>query len=303
MEREMSPYRYVQTPATPPPEIDYRAELLASIDDLPPLPVVLNRVLQLLNDSNASSAQIAAMIEKDAVLSGSVLRCVNSAYYGLQSTVTSIRHAVSMLGFSTVRNLALAFSMRRVLTRSRMPPARLYSRYSQHSLSCAVLCHYLVGYTPVPDADAAFATGLFHDIGKLLMLTSFPDLLLKIVEQYQTSDLTYEQVEREVLQLTHSELSRIVLEKWQLPLCIQQAAEYHHHPDDCPHAPDQPITLAHVVQAADLYVNEYGLDLIPNARGNLHPADQAFEAIGLRQRMPEVLEKFKNEYESIRSLF
>src|SRR5712692_6535315 len=187
-------YRYVQTPPRPA-ELDYRAELIATIDDLPPLPIVLDRVMALLNDSKTSSGQIAAMIEKDAVLSGSVLRCVNSAYYGLAATVSSIRHAVAMLGFGTVRNLAMAFSMRRMITRSRMPPARLYSRYSQHSLSCAMLSHYLAGYVAVENADAAFAAGLFHDIGKLLILTTFPDMLSRIVEQYEAGEASYEQVE------------------------------------------------------------------------------------------------------------
>ena len=85
----MPPYRYIQSTSVRR-EVDYRAELLVAIDDLPPLPLVLNRVVQLLQDSNASSSQIAALIEKDTVLAGSVLRCVNSAYYGLQSTVTSM---------------------------------------------------------------------------------------------------------------------------------------------------------------------------------------------------------------------
>jgi HD-like signal output (HDOD) protein len=300
----MPHYRFVLPPAPPQPTvINYRAELLAMIEDLPPLPLVLNRVLQLLQDTNASSAQIAVMIEKDAVLSGSVLRCVNSAYYGLQSTVTSIRHAVSMLGFSTVRNLALAFSMRRMLTRSRMPPARLYSRYSQHSLSCAMLCHCLVTCAPVENAEAAFAAGLFHDIGKLLILTTFPDMLLKIVEQYEASEASYEQVEMDILQVTHPQLSRIVLGKWQLPQCIQQAVEFHHRPAECPRPPGQQLSLADLVQAADLYVNEYGLDLLPTKRRDVYTADRAFEDLGLRQKMPEVLEKFKNEYEGIRSLF
>jgi putative nucleotidyltransferase with HDIG domain len=298
----MPPFRYLQTPA-PAPAVDYRAELLAAIDDLPPLPLVLNRVMQLLNDNNASSAQIAAMIEKDAVLSGSVLRCVNSAYYGLQSTVTSIRHAVSMLGFSTVRNLALAFSMRRMLSRTRMPPARLYSRYSQHSLSCALLCHYLVCHVAIENAEAAFASGLFHDIGKLLILSTFPDVLPKIAEQYERGEVSYEQAEIEVIQMTHAGLSRIVLEKWQLPQCIQEAVEFHHHPADCPRPPDQVLTLAEIIQAADLYVNEYGLEIFPTKRPSPYPADRAFEDIGVRQKMPEVLEKFKNEYESIHSLF
>ena len=298
----MPPYRYIQSTSVSR-EVDYRAELLVAVDDLPPLPLVLNRVVQLLQDSNASSSQIAALIEKDTVLAGSVLRCVNSAYYGLQSTVTSIRHAVSMLGFSTVRNLSLAFSLRRMLTGARIPPPRLYNRYSQHSLSCAMLCQYLVRYLHAEDPDAAFAAGLFHDIGKLLILTTFPDLTPKITEDFESSDKTWEESERAVLQMSHPEVSRIVMEKWKLPVVIQQAVEYHHRPKECPHAAGQTITLAHVVHAADLYVNEYGLEILMTKRRAPYPADRAFEDIGLRQKMPEVLERFQSEYESIRGLF
>lgn len=299
----MRPYRSIQPEPDPPRVPSFRAELLAAIDDLPPLPLVLNRLLQPFNDGNATSGQIAAMIERDAVLSGSVLRGVNSVCYGLNSTVTSIQHAVSMLGFSTVRNLALAFSMRRMLTRARTPPPRLYARYSQHSLSCAILCHYLVTYTVIEDAEAGFAAGLFHDIGKLFILTSFPDMLPKIVEHFENGEGSYEQAEQAVLQVTHSELGRMVLEKWQLPACIQQAVEYHHHPADCPRATGCQFTLANIVHAADLYVNECGLGILPTRRGNPYPADHALEDLGLRQKLPEALEKFKNEYKSIRSLF
>lgn len=297
-------YRYISQ-SEPPARIpvDYRAELLAAVDDLPPLPIVLNRVIALLNDNNASSSQIAALIEKDTVLAGSVLRCVNSAYYGLKSDVTSIRHAVSMLGFSTVRNLSLAFSLRRMLTGSRIPPPRLYARYSQHSLSCAMLAQYLVRYTKTDDPDTAFAAGLFHDIGKLLMLTTFPDLTPRLIEEYERGDITWEQCERNVFGISHAEVSRIVMEKWKLPDSIQQAVEFHHRPAECPRAPDQPLVLAQIIHAADLYVNEYGLEILPTKRANPQAADRAFEDIGLRGKMPELLERFKIEYESIRSLF
>jgi len=265
--------------------------------------MVLNRVIALLNDSNASSSQIAAFIEKDAVLAGSVLRCVNSAYYGLKSDVTSIRHAVSMLGFATVRNLSLAFSLRRMLTGSRVPPPRLYARYSQHSLSCALLAQYLVRYTHIGDPDTAFAAGLLHDIGKLLILTTFPDLTPKLTEDYEGGDISWEECERNIFGITHSEVSRIVMDKWKLPDSIQQAVEYHHRPAECPCAPGQTLTLAHIIYAADLYVNEYGLEILPAKRPSPGLTERVFEEIGLRGKMPEILERFKIEYESIRSLF
>jgi putative nucleotidyltransferase with HDIG domain len=294
-------YRYAQRPARSGP-VDYRAELLAAVDELPPLPRVLDRVLQLLEDSNSSSAQIAAMIEKDAVLAGNVLRCVNSAYYGLQATVTSIRHAVSMLGFATIRNQALAFSLRRMIGSTRTPPPRLYSRYSEHSLACAMLAHDLAQRVEADNAEAAFACGLFHDIGKLLILSTFPELLGTIVERYEPGEGDYQAAEMEVLNLTHSQVSRMVLEKWKLPQYMQEAVEHHHDPAGSP-KPDRGPSLAAIVHAADLYVNAYGLTILASKGQQGYAAEQAFEQIGLEPNSPEVIGRFKQEYEGIRGLF
>ncbi len=287
-----------QPPVRPP---NYRGELLAAIDDLPPLPRVLDRVLQLLNDSAASTGDIAVLIEKDSVLSGNVLRCVNSAYYGLPSRVTSIRHAVALLGFATVRNQAVAFSVRRLVKNSRTPPARLYARYGQHSLACAMLSERLAELLEVADAEAAFPSGLFHDIGKLLILATFPELLRSIVELFEQGTGDYEQAELEVLGLTHSQVSRMVLEKWKLPQCILQAVEYHHRPADAPAG--STVALADIVHAADLYVNELGLQMLPTKRSGDPSAEQALHEIGLAERMPAIVEQFKKEYGGLGSLF
>ena len=86
---ELSLYRYPQTQVprekTTPQPSDYRKKLLSSVETLPPLPTVLNQLLKVMNDANSSAGQISALIEKDGVLSGNVLRCVNSAYYGLRA--------------------------------------------------------------------------------------------------------------------------------------------------------------------------------------------------------------------------
>ena len=279
-----------------------RGELLAAVDELPPLPAVLNRVNELLRDSNASASQVAAEIEKDGVLSGSVLNCVNSAHYGLPVTISSIRQAVSLLGFSTVRNLTMAFSLQRMSIHYRKPPPpQLYSRYSQHSLACALLCHLIAPHTDIEETGAAFAVGLFHDIGKLLILTTFPGVEPKIVAEYEAGQGNWEQAEMEALGITHSQVSGMVAEKWHLPASVQEAVHYHHHPGDSPAAREgSAVTLAHIVHAADLYVNEFGLTTVTTARTAMYSADSAFEDIGLRPKMPELVERFKKECEGLR---
>ena len=216
----------------------------------------------MLNSAKASSGQIAVIIEKDSVLSGAVLRSVNSAYYGLPSRVSSIRHAVTLLGFATVRNLALAFSMRQMLVKPQMPSRQLYSEYSQHALGCAIMTQFLAHYTRSEEIEAAFAAGLFHDIGRLLIIVTFPEVIPEIAAHWDQSEGSLEESEKQVLDVTHSELSGVVLAKWKLPESIQQAVVFHHDPDSSPPVSGQPVSLAHLVHAADLYARFYGLEVL-----------------------------------------
>ncbi len=303
----MPTYRYQPLASAPKSAltdgVDYRRKLLRAVNDLPPLPTVLNQLLRMLNDSNCTSSQIAAMIEKDSVLSGSVLRCVNSAYYGLASRVSSIRHSVTLLGFTTVRNLALAFSMRQMLSKPRAAATEAFTQYSQHALGAAIMTQFLAHYTRSTDLEAAFAVGLFHDIGKLLIITTLPDVLPVLVSHWAEGEGEFEESESELLGVRHSELSGIVLERWKLPQAIQDAVRYHHNPSACPCEPDQPITLAHLVHAADVYVKSYGLEVLSSPNRPPESPERAFEQIGLREHLPELLERFKVEFQSIRDVF
>ena len=284
-------------------DVDYRSKLLAAVNDLPPLATVLNRLLQMLNDAGCSSGQIAAVIEKDSVLSGSVMRCVNSAYYGLPHRISSIRQAVTLLGLSVVRNLALAFSMKRMMAKPRTPSTKLYSAYSQHALGCAVMTQFLAHYTHSEDAEAAFAAGLFHDIGKLLIISTLPARIPDVVARWESNDEPFDQAEQAVLGVTHSELSAAVLEKWQLPNSIQEAARFHHQPSSCPAAPGQLTTLAYLVYAADVYVRAYGLEIFRSPVRPPESPDNAFEKIGLAKNLPEFFDRFRAEFNSIRNAF
>ena len=236
-------YPYSQTPSPREKTVlqpsDYREKLLASVETLPPLPTVLNQLLKRMNDANSSAGQISALIEKDGVLSGNVLRCVNSAYYGLQSRVSSIRHAVTLLGFETLRNLALAFSMRRMLVKPKASSRKLSAQYSQHTLGCAMMTQFLAHYAKSEDVDAAFAAGLFHDVGKLLIINTLSEMFPPLIEHWESSGTDFEVSEQALLGVSHSQLSSVVLEKWKLSDVIQTAAAYHHDPGACPSSGDQ----------------------------------------------------------------
>jgi HD-like signal output (HDOD) protein len=212
---------------------------------------------------------------------------------------------VTLLGFATVRNLALAFSMRQMLAKPKMPSKTIFADYSQHSLGCAIMTQFLAHYTRAQDPEAAFAAGLFHDIGKLLIFTTLPEMIPHLFEHWEESGAGFEDTERELLHVTHSELSGIVLDKWKLPAPIRDACRYHHEPASCPddsHGQGS-ISLAHLVHAADLYVKSYGLEVLGSQKRPAEPPDQAFREIGLEENLPELLERFKAEFQSIRDVF
>ena len=78
------------------------------IDSLPTLPSVIARVNELVESPTASAADINNAIRRDLALSARMLRLENSSFYGFPRKISSITHAVVILGFHTVRNVVLS---------------------------------------------------------------------------------------------------------------------------------------------------------------------------------------------------
>ena len=99
----------------------------------------MNRLIASLASEDVSFAKIADLIEKDTVLAGNILKLVNSALYGLAGTVNSIRHAVSLLGITKLRNAALSMSVARMWSQVKTPPGWSTPNFNQHSVGVGIL--------------------------------------------------------------------------------------------------------------------------------------------------------------------
>jgi len=288
--------------AQPPP--DSRMRLLSAVNAMPPLPAMLSQLLGLLSDDSCTSTEIAAMIERDSVLSGSVLRYVNYAYYGVSSRVSSIRHAVTLLGFATVRNLSLAFSMRRMM-QSSQPTGKTYATYSRHALACALMTQFLAHLTRSPEVEAAFAAGLFHDIGKLLVFTTTPELVPKIIREWE-GGTSYSEAESAVLGVTHAELSVAVVNSWKLPQEIELAGRCHHNPTsatDGHAAPGNPPSLAWLVHAANSAVKHAGFEAISSPQRPPDDPLELFQRLSLDDQLPDILKQFQVQFQDVQAAF
>jgi HD-like signal output (HDOD) protein len=280
-----------------------RERSLIALGQLPPFSPILNRLIASLASEDVSFAKIADLIEKDTVLAGNILKLVNSALYGLAGTVNSIRHAVSLLGISKLRNAALSMSVARMWSQVKTPAGWSTPNFNQHSVGVGILSDLLAQRLNVEYAEGAFAAGLFHDLGLLLVAIGMHDEYKQLTLLTQKSKKWEPEYETQVLGMTHAELSADALAQWNLPDEIQTAVRYHGSPELDPTKvePGQ-VTLSHVLNAADRYVKGTGV-FVSLFESPSEDPQSALDQLGLGERLPVILNEFENEFTAIKAYF
>ena len=274
---------------------------MRSLDQLPPFSPVLNGLMASLADEDVSIPHLAGLIERDTVLSGNVLRLVNSALYGRRGTVSSVRAAVAILGLSRLRNLLLGLSVSRIWARVRTPADWRMDRFNHHSAAVAVLSDLIVQKVDVDYAEGAFVAGLLHDLGQLMIVISLPDEYAQLRRAHARGQVPLEALEQELLDITHSELSAAALVRWGLPVAIQKAVLYHHRSADDPAAQVKGrVPLSRVVETADLIAKSCGCTVHDDDELCGLPAAEALGRLGIASQAEALIAAFEREIEAMR---
>ena len=280
-----------------------RDQILGSLSGLPPFSPTLNRVMASLAHEDVSFSSLSDLIEKDTVLAGNILKVVNSALYSRRGTVSSVRHAVALLGVNKLRNTVLGMSITRMWSRVKTPGGWSTKNFNMHSVAVAVLSDLLAQRAHVRYPEGAFIAGLLHDLGRLLIALAVADEYAEIMARYAVHNRTLCDCEREVLGLDHAEISSLALAAWNLPEPIQTAVRYHHQPDGDTAPSEAGLTqLSRVVFAVDSYVNYLGNCVQPKS-AELDEVSQEpfFQLVG--NAAEPILRDFEAEYEAIRKFF
>lgn len=280
---------------------DFRSQALGSLGQLPPFSPILNRLLASLAREDVSFVKIADLIEKDTVLAGNVMRLVNSALYGRRATVNSVRHAISLLGVNKLRNATLGMSVARMWSQVYTPGGWSMARFNLHSVGTAMLADILAQAGPVEYAEGAFAAGLFHDLGRLLIAIALPDEHEQISRMQAGGGRARYECEREILGFTHAGLSGDALTVWNLPEEIRTAVRRHHDPEFSD--PAAPVSLSRIIAAADYYLNASGHAVDAGAPCDSSDAIARLEALSLEQPVAVLIEMFVAEFDTMRAMF
>src|SRR5688500_8089519 len=249
-----------------------RVELiLQQLEELPTLPAVAVKVLELTGSDDSSAKDVVAVIQNDPPLTARILQLVHRADVGVRGEVTSVARAVMLLGFEAVRSAVLAVSVFDTFTKANENAHSGFDRdeFWKHSVAVACCAALLAqncgpkseGSQPAQKVDAseAFVCGLLHDVGKIALDAVLPKSFAKVVEAADLLRGNIADVERQVIGLDHMVVGKRLAEKWQLPATIRDCVWLHGQIPSALPANVRHPRLVNLVMLADLLVREQHL--------------------------------------------
>ncbi len=213
--------------------------------DLPSLPAVAMRVIELTSADNVSMKALAETIQNDQALAAKVLRTVNSSMYALRTKCSSINQAIVMLGLSAVKTLALGFTLVSAIKDSRTEGFDLEDHW-RRSLYTGVAARIIANKARLSNPEECFLGGLLQDVGMIAMYQSLGSAYLRVIMNAEGDHRKVSKFELEQLELHHADVGAMLATRWKLPESLIMPIKYHERPTAAP------VEFTSVVRAVGL---------------------------------------------------
>jgi putative nucleotidyltransferase with HDIG domain len=250
-------------------------QLAQGVQDLPSLPAVVMELLSNIEQENIDISVLAKKVSYDQALTAKTLRLANSSSSGLQVKVATIQQAITFLGFQTTRKLITAAAVTGCFPNGRCPGFN-DKAFWRHSIATAVCSRSLARRLRF-NQDVAFTAGLLHDIGRLVLVSAYPQAYGEVLAWRSAHDGEWLDAERAVLGVDHVDAGVALAGHWNFSDTMRQAIAWHHTPE----TPGAGF-LAAIVHVANAVV--HALDLA-GEEDELAPAlsSVAWNAMGLNE--------------------
>ena len=267
-------------------------DVVRTLDDLPSLPAVVMELLNSIDQDDVDISVLAKKVSYDQALTAKTLRLANSSLYGLQVKVTTIQQAITYLGFQTTRNLITAAAVTGCFAEGHCPGFD-HKAFWRHSIATAA-CAKVLARQMRFNQDYAFTAGLLHDIGRLVLVSCFPNQYSETIHYREQHDCYLLDAERAVLGVDHVDAGLALAEHWNFSDTMRLAIGGHHDPE----APGAGF-LATIIHVADAIVHALDLaqvqdDLVPPV------STVAWTALGLDEEVYlQLFRETELQYEEI----
>lgn len=227
--------------------------IVTGLRSLPVMPDLYIRIERELEGSEPDLRRIAKLVEKDIGMSATLMRVVNSSFFGFYEKITSPAHAVALLGVEALKGLVLGVHLLSEADPSSVPGYSIKKLWN-HSLQTAYFAKVVAVLESCDDTfvEGCFIAGILHDIGKLVFVTQMPEAYLPVVEQARQGKGPILSIERRELGVSHAEVGAYLAGLWGFKKEVVEAVNGHHSPGGSKNEFD----MSFVVHAADALQHE-----------------------------------------------
>ncbi|MCH8619882.1 HDOD domain-containing protein [Undibacterium sp. TS12] len=249
------------------------AQIIDSVQDLPSLPAIVMELLNHVDNDNLDMQELTHKVSLDLALTAKTLRYANSPYYGAMIKVTTVQQAISLLGLNTVKQIVITAALSGCFPENNCKGFS-HKDFWRHSNAVAIAAKILAKRLNL-NTDVAFTAGLLHDIGALVLATSYTSAYEAVLLQRLEQPSTQFEVEKQLLEIDHAAIGEALAVQWNFSDTMIKAIAGHHQPDK----PGLGF-LATIIHVADGIAHALGVTTTPD----LAPPEvsgQSWESLGL----------------------
>lgn len=213
----------------------FLATLSENCPDLPFEPTLLPELFTSTSESSDKPLNyIVGLVERSQGLAARILRVANSAYYGMQTAVSSLPHAVRLLGLNEVRNIILQLGVTSIMRQLHFPKGFNFDQLWEHQLRTAGFAKEIARAIPAKSLgctvspDDIYAAGLLHDLGKTMLAANCPDDWLAIRDLASCEEISFHKAEEDYWGVDHAVAGARLLTFWGLPQSLTELVNWHH---------------------------------------------------------------------------
>lgn len=254
-------------------------QVVNNLGQLPSIPDVAGKVINMVNDPESSFNQIAQEISKDQAITTNVLKLCNSAYFSRGKEILSIERATVTLGIKEVKDIVFVAATKSILDKEIIGYDLAKGDLWKHGLSVAVLSKQIALMKKKAEiADIAFTGGIIHDVGKTVLALYVQSAFKEILSLVDSKQISFQMAEKEIMGFDHQEIGEKILSKWSFPQILKDIVRYHHEPESAPADSKLIVSIVHIANVICL------MGGIGIGSDGLHHqiSDIALETVGLK---------------------
>ncbi len=261
---------------------------IRNLDVLPPFPAMASRILMECQKPDVDTRTVAQLIECEPAICSKLIQMANSPMFGASSPIGSISHAIVLLGFKTVSQMAISIATGSLFDHGDPSLAKHRRQTFRQSLACAVTSRVLAEEIKA-NPNEAFLGGVVHDVGKLVFFEVAPSQFCEMLESEKSGNTTT--LEMEAFGIDHAEVGKRCGANWGFPANINRAIKFHH---SIPSEESRALSIA--IMAGNYYSQHWDLASNP---GIAPPTISAIEDLFENAQLAEAKDICFDQYESI----